>query len=201
MSLAIASRWRSVMTSLEPERAAQRQHQQQHHREARVDRADDEVRREDRRVPAGQLRDGEVEAHDAVHRDDERRRQSGEQHVRDAIVPPLAARARASRARRRRRCAGAARRSRGRAPSARSGTSPRYQNSSDTVKYVVTAATSHGSELLKFGHTPIVAGIRDEPVEEPRPAEMQERKQRRVDQREERHRLGEAVDRRAPVAD
>jgi hypothetical protein len=41
---------------------------------------------------------------------------------------------------------------------ARSGTRPRYQNSSETVKYVVTAATSHGRALLKFGQTFIVAG-------------------------------------------
>src|SRR5215467_15514381 len=41
---------------------------------------------------------------------------------------------------------------------ARSGTRPTYQKISDTVRYVVTAAMSHGSALLKFGHTPIVAG-------------------------------------------
>ena len=29
---------------------------------------------------------------------------------------------------------------------------PRYQNSADTVAYVLTANTSHNSGLRKFGH-------------------------------------------------
>ncbi len=41
---------------------------------------------------------------------------------------------------------------------ARSGTSPRYQNMRETLKYVVTAATSHVSELRNCGHTCIVDG-------------------------------------------
>ncbi len=35
---------------------------------------------------------------------------------------------------------------------ARSGTDPRKKNTADTVKYVVTANTSHTSGDLKFGH-------------------------------------------------
>ncbi len=47
---------------------AQRNHQRQHHREARVDGARNEVGREDRRVPAGQNADCEVEADDRCER-------------------------------------------------------------------------------------------------------------------------------------
>src|SRR5208282_1340554 len=49
-----------------------------HHREAGINRARDEVRRENRGVPAGYLRHGEVEAHYRVHGNYQRRRQSGE---------------------------------------------------------------------------------------------------------------------------
>ena len=42
---------------------------------------------------------------------------------------------------------------------ARSGTRPTYQNSSETVKYVPMAKTSHTSGDLKFGHICIVFGI------------------------------------------
>ena len=35
---------------------------------------------------------------------------------------------------------------------------PRYQNSTDTVKYVVTAAASQGSADFTCGHTPIRSG-------------------------------------------
>src|SRR6266567_5141305 len=41
---------------------------------------------------------------------------------------------------------------------ARSGISPTYQNSSDTVAYVETANTSHTSGLRKFGSIAIVLG-------------------------------------------
>src|SRR4051812_7014001 len=41
---------------------------------------------------------------------------------------------------------------------ARSGTSPIYQKTTDSVKYVETAKTSHTSGLLNCGHTPIVFG-------------------------------------------
>src|SRR6476659_1756688 len=41
---------------------------------------------------------------------------------------------------------------------ARSGSIPRYQNSAEIVKYVVTAAASQGSALLTCGHTFICDG-------------------------------------------
>jgi hypothetical protein len=42
---------------------------------------------------------------------------------------------------------------------AKSGRRPTYQNNSETVKYVLTANTSHKSGLLKFGHIDIWFGI------------------------------------------
>src|SRR5262245_53826380 len=42
---------------------------------------------------------------------------------------------------------------------AKSGTRPRYQNTSDTVKYVVTANTSHASGLRNCGHMAKFIGI------------------------------------------
>src|SRR5512138_1769202 len=41
---------------------------------------------------------------------------------------------------------------------ARSGMRPRYQKRNETVAYVEIANTSHGSALLKFGQTCVVAG-------------------------------------------
>src|SRR5215470_8581742 len=41
---------------------------------------------------------------------------------------------------------------------AKSGISPRYQNISDTRKYVDTAAASHGSALLTCGQVSIIDG-------------------------------------------
>ena len=68
---------------------AQRDQQRQHHREARVDGAGDEVGREDRRVPARHERHREVEAHHGVHREHERRGQAREQHVRRLVPVPV----------------------------------------------------------------------------------------------------------------
>ena len=74
-----------------------------------------------------------------------------------------------------------------------------YQNSSDTMRYVPIAKMSHTSGLRHCGHTFMMFGVGHEPVEEPRPAEVQDRQQARHRDGEERHRLGEAVDRRAPL--
>src|SRR5262249_35840937 len=41
--------------------------------------------------------------------------------------------------------------------------------------------------------------VREEPAEEPRPTEVEERKEGGLKQREDRHHLGEAVDRRSPT--
>ncbi len=82
---------------------------------------------------------------------------------------------------------------------AKSGMRPTYQKSSDTVKYVLTAKTSQMSGLLKFGHSVIWFGQREHVVREPRAADVDAREDERADDGEDRHRLGEAVDRRAPL--
>ncbi len=79
-----------VLEAVDP---AERDGQRQHHREAGEDGAGDEVRREDRRVPARDDADGEVEADDRVHRDHQRRREAGEQQVRRLVAMPVPRRA------------------------------------------------------------------------------------------------------------
>ena len=102
---------------------------------------------------------GEVERHDRVHREHQRRREAGEDQVRALVVVPVAVRAApAERERRRRRSGGRLLFARSRSV-ARSGTRPMYQNSSETVKYVETANTSQISGLRKFGHMLIWFGI------------------------------------------
>ena len=78
---------------LEAEELAGGDRQVQHHREAAEDGARDEVGREDRRVPAGHLRGGEVERHDRVHRQHQRRREAGEEQIRPLVAVPVPARA------------------------------------------------------------------------------------------------------------
>ena len=71
---------------LEPVDLPQRDGERQHHRKPGVDRAGDEIRRKDRRVPSRDDADREVEAHDRVDREDERRRESREEQI-DVLVP------------------------------------------------------------------------------------------------------------------
>ena len=82
----------------------------------------------------GMMRHGEVEGHDRVHREHQRRRQAGEQQVADLVVAPVPARAAPAEredavddALRRASCDESR-------SAARSGMRPRYQNSSETVK-------------------------------------------------------------------
>ena len=163
----------------------------------REDGAGDEVGREDRRVPAGQDGDREVGGDDGVHRQDERRRQSAEQAVGHAVVALMARRA---------------------APAER-------EDAVDVALPACRRAVAHRREIgneaevpeeqrdgevgRDRGHVPRQRalevgphlhrrGIGHEPVGEPRAAEVEERKESRLHDREQRHRLGEAVDRGAP---
>ena len=63
----------------------------QHHGEAGEDGAGDEVGREDGGVPAGQHRGGEVEGHDGVHREHQRRGEAGQQQVGPLVLGPVPA--------------------------------------------------------------------------------------------------------------
>ena len=53
------------------------------------DRAGDEVRRENRRVPAGNNAEGEIKADDGVHRNNQRRRQPRKQQRRRFVAMPV----------------------------------------------------------------------------------------------------------------
>ncbi len=53
--------------TFQPENFAQRDRQQQHHRKACIDRTRDKVGRKDRRVPAGNDADSEIETDNRVH--------------------------------------------------------------------------------------------------------------------------------------
>ena len=134
MIFAILSTCCGVMMSCSLKIARAGNEQRQHHGEAAEDRAGDEVRRENRRVPGRNNRRGEVEGHDAVHRENQRRGETGQQQIRHFVMAPVPVRA-----------APAKREnsvekfldlawSRDRATSPRSGTKPVYQNRTDTVK-------------------------------------------------------------------
>ena len=73
----------------ELEKLSRGDRQREHHRESGEDGAGDEVGREKRRVPSGQLRDREVERHDRVHGKNERRRKAGQQEVRVLVAIPV----------------------------------------------------------------------------------------------------------------
>ena len=68
MTFAMTSKWRGVMTASSCKPPAHQRGQQHHHGEAGIHRADDEVGREDRLLPAGHQAGGEIEADDGVHR-------------------------------------------------------------------------------------------------------------------------------------
>ena len=198
MTFAMLSRWRSGDDVLEPERLPGRDHEREHHREAAEDRAGDEVGREDRRVPARQLRDGEVEGHDGVDRDDERRREPGEEQVADPPVLPVA-----------RRAAPAERHDPVDDPAGpvlrrvaqRREVRDEPQVPEEERDRGVGRDREHvpGERALEVRPELGRRRVRDEPPEEPRPAEVDDRVHARHRHREERHRLGEAVDGGAPL--
>ena len=70
----------------------QRQHQGEHHAEAGEDRPGDEIRRENRRMPTGQQRNGEVEGDDGVNGKNQRGRNAGQHEVSHFVVAPVAVR-------------------------------------------------------------------------------------------------------------
>ena len=136
----------------------QRDAERDHHGESREDRPRHEVGRENGRVPAGQDRDREVERHDRVHRHDQRRRQAGHQADTSCDSDASAAPTRASPSPGCRRYTGPSDSWTGRAGSPGRGSSPTYQNKSETVAYVETANTSQISGLRHCGQRPIVLG-------------------------------------------
>src|SRR5919107_819962 len=181
----------------EPVELAERYQQRQHHREARVDGARDEVGREDGRVPARYDADGEVEADDGVDREHERRREPREQKVHGLVARPVP-------------CAAAPAQgghAEDHAPEARAravaqgrqvGYEPREPEERRDGR--VGRDGEHvphqgATELRLYPHR---VRVGEEPVGEPRPPGVKERVESRARDGEERHRLGEAVDRSSP---
>ena len=74
---------------LETECLAADHHERQHHGEPGEDRARDEVRREDRRMPSGKEGHREIHRDDRMNREDQRRRKACENEVGDFVVMPL----------------------------------------------------------------------------------------------------------------
>src|SRR5450759_3129100 len=63
-------------------------HQREHHRHPRENSSGDEIGREDSGVPAGNHRGGKIPAHNGVHRNHQRRGETGQQHVDGLIALP-----------------------------------------------------------------------------------------------------------------
>ncbi len=70
-------------------KCAQWDNQCKHHAKPTEDCARDKVRRENRRVPAGQLRHGKVERNDRVHRKHQRRGEASQQQIGLFIDAPV----------------------------------------------------------------------------------------------------------------
>ena len=184
---------------LEAEGLARDHHQRQHHREAGEDGAGDEVGREDRGVPAGELRGREVERHDRVHGEHQRRREAGEDQVRLLVVLPVARRA--APAQREHAVDQLARRarSRGRAGWRGRGSGRRTRRaarrcSRSRPRRRPTSAGSGSSATCPSGSGSGTASTRSHGRPMWMPGKISAH-----DDGEDRHRLGGAVDRRAPL--
>ena len=77
---------------LQTEHNPRHNHQRHNHRESGEDRARNKVRREDGRVPTGQLGGCEVEGYNGVNRKNQRSRESSEKQVRALVVQPVTSR-------------------------------------------------------------------------------------------------------------
>ncbi len=185
---------RDVVLEVEP--ATQRDDDREDHSDAGEDRAGNEVRREDRRVPARASRHREVERDDGVHREHERRRERGEEQIGAREVPPLAigvppaeATAREDALAHRIRLPVAQHRE--------SGISPMYRKvRGDREVREDREHVPHERALELRPDEPPVR-IRNQPEELPRPPEVQNREESGRHDGEHRHRFGAAVDRRA----
>ena len=150
-------------------------------------------------MPAGHLRDREVEAHDRVHRDDERRREAGQDQVGRLVVGPVPGRAAPAHgehavdeldARVLRPVA--QRREVGDQPH-----EPEQQRDRRVGRDREHVPDQRALEVRPDAHR---VRVRHQPVgADPGPAHVQDREHPGAGHREQRHRLGEAVDRGAPL--
>ena len=150
-------------------------------------------------MPARQHRDREVEAHDRVHREHQRRRDAGEQQVRGLVALPVLGRAAPAE---RQHAVDTRARTRLRAIAQRGHVGHETGEPEQRRHGAVGRDREHvpdqrAAELRPQAHR---VRIREQPVDrQPRPAGVQQREHRRAGDGEQRHRLGEAVDRRAPL--
>ena len=169
----------------------------EHHREPRVDGAGHEVRREDGRVPAGNHRHGEVETDNGVHRNDERRRQAGQQQVGGLVMVPVMRRSAPSH---RQRAVDETADARLRPVAQRrqigyETDEPEQRRDAQVGRDGEHVPDERALEVRPDGHR---VRIRHQPVRQPRPAGVHQRKNAGATDGRQRHRFGEPVDRCAP---
>ena len=149
------------------------------------------------RVPARHDRHREVEADDGVDRNDQRRRDAGEQQVRGFVAVPV-----------HRRPAPAERQHAVDDPSdarlrpiaqrrevGHQADEPEQQRNRGVGRDREHVPDERAAELRPHAHR---VRIREQPVGQPRAPGVEQREDARARDREQRHRLGEPVDRRAP---
>ena len=177
----------------------ERNRQREHHREARVDGARDEVRREDRGVPARDDADREVEAHHGVDRENQRRREPREQQVDVLVALPVARRAAPAE---REHAVRDLHRLQLRLVAQRREVGdeadvPEEQRHREVGRDGEHVPDQRASELRPEAHA---VRVREQPVgREPRTAGVDQREDARAHDREDRHAFREAVDRRPPA--
>ena len=150
-----------------------------------------------RRVPAGQLRDGEVEAHHAMHREHQRRGQGGQDHVGLFVNVPVAVAAPpaegedAVEIKRQLRFRPVAERGQVR----HHAQVPEQERDRHVGAHREHVPQQRAEEVGPDGH---LVGIGEDPVDNPHAADVDAGEQARADHGEDRHRLGKAVDARPP---
>ena len=145
----------------------------------------------------GTIDDGEVEADDRVHRDDQRRREAGEQQVRGLVAVPVPRRAAPAH---REHAVDDPADARLRPVAQRrqvgdQADEPEQQRDGRVGRDGEHVPDQRAAELRPEAHR---VRVGQQPVGEPRPADVNQREEPGAGDGEQRHRLGEAVDRRAP---
>ena len=177
---------------------AQRNGQRQHHGKARENRPGHEVGRKNRAVPAGNDRHGKIQTDDRVDRQHQRRAQAGQQQIGRLVVLPVPGRTAPAQRQHAKKQPGpmvlglvAQRRHVGNQAGI-----PEQERDRGIGRDREHVPQQRTAELRPEGHR---VGIGEQPIKQPRPAQMQQRKQAGAGHREQRHRLGKAVDARPPL--
>ncbi|GJE71514.1 hypothetical protein CHKEEEPN_3060 [Methylorubrum podarium] len=172
--------------------------QHHHHGETRIHRADDEVGREDRFLPAGHQARGEVEADDGVDRADERHGQRRHGLVEALVDRPVPGRAAPTE---RQRAVDPLPDARPRPVAHRGEVRQEAGEPEDQREQQVAQDRPEIPDQRRTPLRPEIHGVRigREPVRVERPPEMDDREDAGDRGGEQGHRLGEAVDRGTPV--